>query len=240
MSNVTPETSSSLNAFLTPLFKERFIHRLSAETYDALFSLWHLNPKIEKLLGQIFSKLVIAHFCARYLTHYHDLVCREAGITENSTSLDLSDPDKLQKLENGLHPSPKLSEFLEQEVLPNLKTILDQGETISLTDLIRLAHAGDYWIATLKELRKNEDPDYSLWLESIPVYYEKDLSQMGFQKPAGRSRRISLAPWISNLDQHLPCCEPALQVGSTFALQPRQERRRAPLGINRWTTGISS
>jgi hypothetical protein len=189
---------------------------------------------LEPLLSRILSKWVIGSFCVRYLSHIHELIREETGLNEKITAETLSDEGKIRQITRQLGSHKKYGEILEKDILPALKTILDQGEAESLTDLTRLAHAGDYLLSALEDLRKHHDPDYPLWVESVPTYYETDVRQMDLLNPSTRSRRIPLTSWISNLEQHLPICEPVEAVGKTFTFQtPRKERRRALLGLNR-------
>ncbi|MBI4714555.1 MAG: hypothetical protein HY760_01160, partial [Nitrospirae bacterium] len=164
---------------------------------------------------------------------------REAGITEPITAGDLSDTGTIKKLSRQAASQNQYAEVLEKEILPTLKAVMEQTEAETLTDLTRLAHAGDYLLAGLEDLRKNADPSYSLWMESLPHYYEKDLRRMELVRTGVRARRIPLTEWITNLDQHLPCCETTENEGATLAVRPvRKERRRGRLGINRWSSQI--
>lgn len=229
-----------LKALLKKIEDERFVHNISELTYDRLFALWHLSPTVERDLSEILSKVIIGLFFIRYLTHINDAVVEEAGIEDQLTSNDLSNKGKIEDLINKLGKNKRFKSVLEKEILPQLIDILENTTTGGLTDLVKLAHAGDFLSSAMDDLKDSGDPEYLLWLESVPEYYDKDLNHMGLRKgpvtiKKGKSRTLTLEKWISNLDQHTPSMDAVFADEKTFSIkQPVNERRRPLLVFNRW------
>ncbi len=230
-----------LKSLLDKIQDERFIHNMSEVTYDSLFALWHLNPKIERQLSGIVSKAVIGLFLIRYLTHHNREVMKEANIKNRLTSKDLSNRKVIEKVVKKLSKCNRSRLLLEKEILPQLIDIVENTRARSLTDITRLAHAGDYLLSALDDLKATEDPDYLLWLEALPEYYEKDLTHMSLKKrpvtlSKGRTRPLALEKWVTNMNTHTPTIDATFaDDGKTFSIRPLIKERRRPLvGFNRW------
>ncbi|MDZ4384596.1 MAG: hypothetical protein U0940_03835, partial [Nitrospirota bacterium] len=102
-----------LKSLLSQIKNERFVHQISELTYDHIFTLWHLNPKIERQLSGVVSKVVIGLFLLRYLSHLNHEVMKEANVKNRLTSKDLSDKKKIEKAVKKLGKSDKLKTLLE-------------------------------------------------------------------------------------------------------------------------------
>src|SRR3989304_10519632 len=165
-----------LKSLLNQIQGERFVHQISELTYDQIFALWHLNPKIERQLSGVVSKVVIGLFLLRYLSHLNHEVMREANVKNRLTSKDLSDKKKIEKVVKKLGKSDRLKTILEKEIFPHLIDILENTKAKNLTDLTMLAHAGDYLSSALDDMKSVEDPEYRLWLFFRPEKYYKDLT----------------------------------------------------------------
>ena len=229
-----------LNSLLKKIQDERFIHNVSELTYDNLCALWHISPKAERQLSGIISKVVIGLFFIRYLTHINDTVMKEANIKHRLTSKDLSDKKKIARLVKKLNKSDKFRSLLEKEILPQLIDVVENTRARSLQDLTKLAHAGDYLSLALDDLKAIEDPEYLLWLEAVPEYYDKDLRHMSLKRSPvaiskGKTRSLTLDKWVTNLNKHMPSDEVVFANGRTFSIRPMVKERRRPLfGFNRW------
>ena len=224
---------------LKKLQDERFVHSISELTYDKLFALWHLSPAVEHQLSEIISKVIIGLFSIKYLSHINEMVISEADLDYRTTSYDLSDNEKIRRITEKLSSSEKFKTILEKDILPQLIDIIENTKSKDLTELTRVAHAGDYLLSALNDLKVTEDPEYSLWIESIPEYYEMDLSHMRLKKRAMpmRTRKRSallLDKWVTNLDQHTPSDHAVIEDGKVISIKPWiKERRRQLLGFNR-------
>lgn len=189
-----------LKAFLDEIDKindERFVHHFSELIYDSLFALWHLSPTIERQLSEILSKVVIGIFFIRYLSHINEMVAEDADLKDRLTSKDLSDKDKIEWILKRLNKCDRFKSALEKDILPGLIDIIKNTSARDLTDLTRLAHAGDFLSSAMNDMRDIKDPDYPLWLESVPEYYDKDIAHMSLKKSqanirAGKRRVITL------------------------------------------------
>ena len=229
-----------LKSLLSQIKNERFVHQISELTYDHIFTLWHLNPKIERQLSGVVSKVVIGLFLLRYLSHLNHEVMKEANVKNRLTSKDLSDKKKIEKAVKKLGKSDKLKTLLEKEIFPQLIDILENTKAKNLADLTRLAHAGDYLSSALDDLKSVEDPEYRLWLESVPEYYDKDLTHLSLKRgpvtiSKGKTRSFALDRWVTNLNKHTPSIEAVFAGDRTFSVRSQiRERRRPLLGFNRW------
>ncbi|MCC7201050.1 MAG: hypothetical protein IT393_00055 [Nitrospirae bacterium] len=218
---------------------ERFVHHVSELTYERLFALWHLSPAVGRQLSRLLSKVVIGLFSIRYLSHINDMVARDAGISERLTSLDLADMERIAGITKQLEKSAKFRSMLERDVLPDLIDIIEHTKTLDLSDLVKLAHSGDYLTTALDDMKELDDPEYQLWLESIPDYYQRDVIHLGLKKRRLHSRRKKVNPlvldkWVTNLHQHSPSITAVFKNGKTISLRPWiAERRRPLIGLNR-------
>lgn len=219
---------------------ERFIHNISEITYDRLFALWHLSPAVEKQLSEILSKVIIGLFFLRYLGHLNEEVVKEAGLKTRLTSKDLSDTEKISEMIKELSSSRRFRGIMEKEILPLLNDIIDNSKAKNLTDIVKLAHTGDYFSSALEDMKDNGDFEYQLWLESVPEYYDKDIIHMSMKKslPAlkeKRKRLLILDNCVTNLHQYTPSIDAEFINGNTISVKPwANERRRPPLGLCRW------
>lgn len=230
----------NLKSLLNKIQDERFVHNISELTYDRLFALWHISPKIERQLSGIVSKVVIGLFFIRYLTHMSNTVMKEANIKNRLTSKDLSDNKKIASIAKKLNKSDKFKSLLEKEILPQLIEIIETTGAKDLTDLSKLAHSGDYLSLALDDMKVIEDYDYNLWLEAVPEYYDNDLRHMRLKKKPvtinkSSTRKLTLEKWVTNLNKHTPLNDAVLTNGKTFSIRTMvKERRRPLLGFNRW------
>lgn len=218
---------------------ERFVHSISELTYDKLFALWHLSPAIEHQLCEIISKVIIGLFSIKYLSHINEMVSSEANLDDRTTSYDLSDKEKIERLTEKLSSPDRFKTILEKDILPQLIDIIENTRSKDLTEVTQVAHSGDYLLSALNDLKVTEDPEYSLWIESIPEYYEMDLSHMRLKKrtmPMRTRKRpaLLLDKWVTNLDQHTPSVHADIKDGKVISIKPWiKERRRQLLGFNR-------
>ena len=230
-----------LKLLLKNIQDERFVHHVSELTYERLFALWHLSPSIGRQMSRLISKVVIGLFFIRYLSHINDLVARDAGINERPKSFDLSDSKAIEKIIKKLEKSSKFRSILESDILPDLIDIIDHNKALDLNDLIILSHSGDYLATALDDMKESDDPEYQLWLESIPDYYQKDVMHLGLKKRSLNSKRRKINPlildkWVANLNQHSPSINAVFKNGKTISLKPWiAERRRPLLGFIRRT-----
>lgn len=229
-----------LKSLLNKIQDERFIHNISELTYDRLCTLWHMSPKTERQLSGIISKVVIGLFFIRYLTHINDTVMKEANIKNRLTSNDLTDKKKIARMVKKLNKSDKFRALLEKEILPQLIDVVENSRARNLPDLTKLAHAGDYLSSALDDLKAIDDPEYLLWLEAVPEYYDKDLRHMSLKRSPitiskGKTRSLTLDNLVTNLNKHIPSDDVVFANGRTFSIRPViKERRRPLLGFNRW------
>lgn len=224
---------------------ERFIHNISELTYDKLFALWHLSPSVEKQLSEILSKVIIGLFILRYLGHINEEVVKDAGLKKRLTSKDLSDKKKITNLMKELNNSKRFKFILEKDILPLLQDIIENSKANNITDLVKLAHTGDYFSSALEDMKDTEDFEYQLWLESIPEYYGKDIIHMSLKKPSqgikeNKKKLLLLDKWVTNLHQHTTSIDAEFSDGKTISVKPWiHERRRHPFGFNGWVNGNS-
>ena len=230
-----------LKLLLKNIQDERFVHHVSELTHERLFALWHLSPSIGRQMSRLISKVVIGLFFIRYLSHINDLVARDAGINERPKSFDLSDSKAIEKIIKKLEKSSKFRSILESDILPDLIDIIDHTKALDLNDLIILSHSGDYLATALDDMKESDDPEYQLWLESIPDYYQKDVMHLGLKKRSLNSKGRKINPlildkWVANLNQHSPSINAVFKNGKTISLKPWiAERRRPLLGFIRRT-----
>ncbi len=219
---------------------ERFIHNISELTYDRLFALWHISPSVEKQLSEILSKVIIGLFILRYMGHLNDEVVKESGLKNRLTSKDLSDKGKIAGLTKDLSNSKRFKSILEKDILPLLSDIIENSKANNLTDLVKLAHTGDYFSSALEDMKEVGDVEYQLWLESIPEYYGNDIIHMSLKKTSTgikekKKRLLMLDKWVTNMHQHTSTMDAEFTNGNTISVKPWiNERRRHPFGFNRW------
>ncbi|MDD5433949.1 MAG: hypothetical protein PH343_00835 [Nitrospira sp.] len=227
-----------IEQILKKIQDERFIHNISELTYDRLFALWHLSPSVEKQLSEILSKVIIGLFILRYMEHLNEEVVKDSGLTSRLTSNDLSDKGKIASITKDLSNSKRFKAILEKEILPHLKDIIENSKANNLTDLVKLAHTGDYFSSALEDMRDAGDFEYQLWLEAIPEYYGNDIIHMALKKTAAgikekKKRLLLLDKWVTNMHQHTSTMDAEFTDGNTVSLKPWiNERRRYPFGFN--------
>lgn len=213
---------------------ERFVHHVSELTYDRLFALWHLSPSVGRQMSRLISKVVIGLFCIRYLSHINDIVARDAGINERPGSKGLANREVIEKIEKKLEKPSRFRSILESDILPELIDIIEHTKALDLSDLVKLSHSGDYLATVLSNMKESDDPEYQLWVESTPDYYQKDLIHLGLKKRLLNSRRKKINPlildkWVTNLNQHSPSINAVFKNGKTISLKPWIAERRRPL-----------
>ncbi len=190
-------TSKELEKSLRELLSERFTHSLSKTIYDRIASLWHIDRDSEKMLSSIASKVVVGVFCLELLSHIDSLIRSKCGI-EKLSSKDLTCKETVKDIKARLSKEKELVGLFKQ-VLPLLKSFSDLADTKSLECITRLAHSGDYLLSALEDMRDSDDPDYLLWLASVPHYYGKDMQKA---KALRNNNRI-VSRYVSNLDDFL-------------------------------------
>jgi len=223
-----------LKLLLKNVQDERFVHHVSELTYERLFALWHLSPSVGRQMSRLISKVVIGLFFIRYLSHINDLVARDAGIDVRPKSSDLADSKEIEKIIKKLEKSNRYRSILESDILPDLIDIIEHTKALDLSDLVKLSHSGDYLATALDDMKESDDPEYQLWLESIPDYYQKDVIHLGLKKRRLNSRRKKINPlildkWVTNLNQHSPSINAVFKNGKTISLKPWIAERRKPL-----------
>jgi len=231
---VTGMKEKEFKLLLKNIQDERFVHHVSELTYERLFALWHLSPAVGRQMSRLLSKVVIGLFFIRYLSHMNDLVAGDAGINERPGSSDLADREQIDKIAKKLEKSSRFKSILEWDILPNLIDIIEHTKTLDLNDLVKLAHSGDYLAAALDDMKGTDDPEYQMWLESIPDYYQRDVIHLGLKKRPLNSRRKKVHPlvldkWVTNLNQHSPSINAVFKNGKTISLKPWIDDRRRPL-----------
>ncbi len=231
---VTGMKEKELKLLLKNIQDERFVHHVSELTYERLFALWHLSPAVGRQMSRLLSRVVIGLFFVRYLSHLNDIVAKDAEINERPTSSDLADREQVEKLIKKLEKSSRFRSILEWDIMPNLIDVIEHTKTLDLNDLVKLAHSGDYLATALDDMKESDDPEYQLWLESIPDYYQRDLIHLGLKKRSLSSRRKKVNPlvldkWVTNLNQHTPSINAVFQNGKTISLKPWIDERRRPL-----------
>lgn len=169
-----------LDKTLEQIKKERFVHSLSHIIYDKVSTLWHIDKESEELMSQIASKVVVGIFCLEYLSHIHLLVKKKARIKKDITALDLSNENFMAAVKSRL--SHKEIADLSKKTAHRLKRIFDSIDIKTLEDLTKMAHTGDYLLSSLHDMKDSNHEEYSLWLSSIPYYYEKDMKHLGLIK----------------------------------------------------------
>ncbi len=231
---VTGMKEEELKFLLKNIQDERFVHHVSELTYERLFALWHLSPQAERQMSRLLSRVVTGLFFIRYLSHFNDIVAKEAGINERPASSDLSKREEVEKIIKKLEKSSRFRSILEWDVLPDLIDIIEHTKTLDLSDLVKLAHSGDYLATALDDMKSTDDPDYQMWLESIPDYYQRDVIHLGLKKRRLNSRRKKVNPlvldkWVTNLSQHSPSINAVFKNEKTISLKPWIVERRRPL-----------
>lgn len=231
---VTGMKEKELKLLLKDIQDERFIHHVSELTYERLFALWHLSPTVTRQMSRLISKVVIGLFFIRYLSHINDLIAKDAEINERPKSLDLTDREEIEKIIKKLEKSGKFRSILEWDILPNLIDIIEHTKTLDLNDLVKLAHSGDYLATALDDMKDADDPEYQLWLESIPDYYQRDVIHLGLKKRSLNSRKRKVHPlvldkWVTNLNEHTPSINAVFKNGKTISIKPWIDDRRRPL-----------
>ncbi|HHL39121.1 MAG TPA: hypothetical protein ENJ37_01305 [Deltaproteobacteria bacterium] len=165
---------------LQSIVGERFVHSLSNIIYNRVSTLWHMDAGNEQHLSHIASKVVCGLFCLEYLSHIDDHLKKKHNIT-NLTDRNLTDSDNIEETRQRLSEEKEIR-ALVADVLPLLRRFVDAVDAETLERVTQAAHTGDYLLASLDEMRKNGDPDYPLWLASVPYYYEKDLTSLAIMK----------------------------------------------------------
>ncbi len=213
---------------------ERFVHHVSELAYERLFALWHLSPSVGRQMSRLVSKVVIGLFFIRYLSHINDLIASDSKIEERPVSSDLADRELIEKIVKKLEKSNRYRSMLESDILPELIDIIEHTKTLDLSDLVKLAHSGDYLATSLDDLKESNDPEYTLWLESIPEYYQRDVVYLGLKKRRVNTGKKKVNPlildkWVTNLNQHSPSINAVFKNGKTISLKPWIAERRRPL-----------
>lgn len=168
---------SQIDRTIEEILDEKFVHNLSDLIYNRISTLWHIDRQIETLLSRITAKVVAGIFCIEYLSHIDSLAKQRLGIT-GLTDRNLTDSKRVEKIRKRLSKDRALA-AIARKVVPLLNRIVEDVEAGNLDKVTQLAHAGNYLLSSLEDLRDGGHPDYTLWLDSLPYYYEKDLRYIG-------------------------------------------------------------
>lgn len=150
-------------------------------------------------LSFIACKVVIGLFFLEYLSHLDKVLRKKAGIKKGITASDLTNEGIINKIKERLSGVKGITRQIK-EVISSLKGFMDSVDAKGLEELTRIAHTGDYLLSSLDDLKESKHQDYTLWLYSIPHYYEKDLQYQGLLKETG----IPLQEAIGNLEEYMP------------------------------------
>ena len=177
------KNNMKLDKSFEEIIKERFVHSLSNIIYDKVSALWHVDKESEKFMARIAANVVLGTFCLEYLSHINLLIKEKAKITENITAADLSDKDLMTKVKAALSGN-KEAASLFRNAASQLKKIIEVADIKTLEDLTKIAHTSDYLLSSLQDMKDSNHGEYTIWLSSIPYYYEKDLMHLGLMKEA--------------------------------------------------------
>lgn len=166
--------NKSIDNGFDQILKDRFTHNSSDIVYDTISALWHMDDECEELISKIASKVVIGLFCLEYLSHLNEVIKEKVGVKNNITTKDLTNNEVIDDLKNRLKTSEDLGKRIKG-VIASLKDLLETADIKNLDELTKIAHAGDYLLSSLNDMKGVNKDDYNLWLYSIPHYYKKDL-----------------------------------------------------------------
>jgi len=170
------KTSEPISDGFSQILKERFSHSCSNLVYDTISLLWHMDEEGEKLVSKLASKVVIGLFCLEYLSHLNEAVKENAGIKNNVTTSDLTDDGVIDGIKKRLKVHGKMNRHVK-DIIESLISILETADVNDLDELTKIAHAGDYLISSLQDMKSTNRDDYNLWLYSLPHYYKKDMQE---------------------------------------------------------------
>ncbi|HHD10965.1 MAG TPA: hypothetical protein ENK42_00860 [Deltaproteobacteria bacterium] len=179
MSGLDKEARSSLESIL----EERFVHSLSELIYDRISTLWHIDSDVERELSRLTATAVCVLFCLEYLSHINGVI-KKALELDPIDAKELSKEERLKKLKE--HLAEDANSALLKRILPQLRNFVETVEAGNIEEVTQLAHTGDYLLFGLEELRRRDDPEYLLWLESLPHYYKKDLEYLSLIKSSDK------------------------------------------------------
>ncbi len=170
-------SDQDIKRVIQEVLDERFVHSLSDLTYNSISSLWHIDRESEEYIAYIASKVICGIFCIKYLSHIDRLLKKRLKI-KDLTARDLPKKELIQSIRKNLHKEKELQGILKR-TLPILRRLLEAVDARDLERLTQIAHTGDYLLSSLEDLRDAGSLDYTLWLEAVPHYYEKDLVHIG-------------------------------------------------------------
>lgn len=183
----------SINNGFDQILKDRFTHSSSDIVYDAVSSLWHMDDECEELISNIASKVVIGLFCLEYLSHLNEIIKENAGIKNNITAKDLTNIGIIGGIKDKLKTKGDMGKQVK-DVIASLIELLESADIKNLDELTKIAHAGDYLLSSLKDMKGVSKDDYNLWLYSIPHYYKKDLHDSASSKKKPQNKKQSFTP----------------------------------------------
>ncbi len=176
MNDFNEEAIDSLESIL----EERFVHSLSELVYNRISTLWHIDDEdVEKELSHLAATAVCVLFCLEYLTHINRFI-KKGLVLHPQDARELSKEEGIKRLKE--HLTDNTSATLVKRILPQLVNFVESIRAGNIEEVTQLAHTGDYLLFGLKELRSRDDPEYLLWLESLPHYYRKDLEYLSLIK----------------------------------------------------------
>ncbi len=171
---MSSDTSTKLEKSIQQVLGERFVHNLSGLIYNSVSTLWHIDPECEEHLSHISARVISALFFLELLSHIDALIKKKLRVG-NLTDAALTDPKVLKQLKERLGREKDLK-ALTKKLLPRMRRLVDTIGAENLEKVTQIAHTGDYLLGSLEEMRSSGDPDYSMWLQSLPYYYERDIN----------------------------------------------------------------
>lgn len=182
--------NKSINNGFDQILKDRFTHSSSDIVYDAISSLWHMDDECEELISKIASKVVIGLFCLEYLSHLNEIIKEKAGIKNNVTAKDLTNSGIICGIKDKLKTKGDMGRQVK-DVIASLTELLESSDIKNLDELTKIAHASDYLLSSLEDMKGVSKDDYTLWLYSIPHYYKKDLHDTAGSKKKPQNKKQS-------------------------------------------------
>lgn len=198
---------ASIEEVFKGLLEERYVHELSSLLYERIATLWHLDPEIERELAFICSRLWWGYFCIEYLSHFHRALMERYRIDKGLKAGEFTEgikKDLRKKITDR-----DMARQLKEEILPQLREIMEKVEPRDMDRLTAMIHSGEYLLASLEDMAEDSYEEYPLWLSSIPHLYRKDLHYLGVIRPVARRPSMPLHNYIANLKDLMPRSEPA-------------------------------
>ncbi len=184
------------------VLKERYVHGLSSLLYERIATLWHLDPEIERELASLCGKLWWGYFCICYLSHFHRDLKERHGVDKGLRAEELTEGvrrDLKRKFSDR-----EMVRRLKEEILPQLKEMMEKVEPKDMDSLTAMIHSGEYLLSSLEDMAEDRHEEYHLWLPSIPHLYRKDLHYLGVMRLGPRRPSMPIYNYISNMKELMP------------------------------------